>query len=119
MGASQLLPKTPKDLGKFRIEVPEFSEAKRIKVKAKLTQHGTVSIEGAMIVEEEEYEEMTKEKRELPPSDDEPEEVASDEKAEPAKVNGDAKPEAETAEKEKPKEGEATAPPANPDADVT
>merc|ERR1712194_879320 len=42
--ASQLLPKTPKDLGKFRIELPETPEAKRIKVKARLSQHGTFNI---------------------------------------------------------------------------
>merc|ERR1712217_249385 len=100
---------TPKDLGKFRIEVPEFSEAKRIKVKAKLTQHGTVNIESAMIVEEEEYEEMIKEKRELPPSDDEKEEVAEGDTVEPAKLDGDAPTESASGEKEKAK-GEETAP---------
>jgi len=37
-------------------------------VRARLTLHGTFAIEGAQMIEEEEYEEVVKEKRELPPS---------------------------------------------------
>jgi len=68
-----LLPLTPKELGNFKIELPAQTEPKKVKVKAKLTLHGTFNIENAQLVEEEEYEEMVKEKRELPPD---PEEAA-------------------------------------------
>merc|ERR1712050_113158 len=62
---TQLLPMTPKELGTFKIELPPQTEAKKIKVRAKLTLHGTFTIEGAQMVEEEEYEETVKEKREI------------------------------------------------------
>jgi len=61
-----LLPMTPKELGTFHIELPPQTEAKKIKVRARLSLHGTFSIEGAQMVEEEEYEEVVKEKREIP-----------------------------------------------------
>merc|ERR1712061_68354 len=73
-----LLPGTSKALGKFRIEMPGLPEPQRVKVKAKLTQHGTFSVEGAMIVEEEEYEEKIKEKREIPPDPEEEKEEEDD-----------------------------------------
>lgn len=103
-----LLPCTPKDLGSYNIELPPQGETKKVKVKAKLTLHGTFAIEGAQLVEEEEYEEVTKEKRELPA-----EEPAADAPAAEAKPDGDAPmPEAgkegEAGEK---KEGEAEAKP--------
>jgi len=63
-----LLPLTPKELGTWSIEVPSQTEMKKIKVRARLTLHGTFAIEGAQMIEEEEYEEVVKEKRELPPS---------------------------------------------------
>merc|ERR1712217_881630 len=77
---SLLLPKTEKDLGSFRIELPPQAEPKKVKVRAKLMLHGTFDIEGATLVEEEEYEETIKEKRELPadPEPEEPEEVDED-----------------------------------------
>merc|ERR1711865_1069832 len=66
-----------------------------VKVKAKLTVHGTFVIDSAQLIEEEEYEETVKEKRELPP--DEPKAEAE---AEPKKegegeaaAEGDAKKE--------------------------
>merc|ERR1719215_1234868 len=62
-----LLPMTPKELGTWCIELPPQTEAKKVKVRARLTLHGTFTIEGAQMVEEEEYEEVVKEKRELPP----------------------------------------------------
>lgn len=68
----QLLPKTPKELGTFHIEVPAQTGVKKVKVKAKLSLHGTFDIEGATLVEEEEYEDTVKEKRELPPDPEEP-----------------------------------------------
>jgi len=68
----QLLPGTPKELGSFRIELPPQTEPKKVKVKARLTLHGTLSLESAQLVEEEEYEETVKEKRELPPDPEEP-----------------------------------------------
>merc|ERR1719454_1364394 len=63
---SQLIPGTSKDLGTYRIELPASAEAKKVKVKAELTLHGTFVIKGATLEEEETYEEVIKEKRELP-----------------------------------------------------
>jgi len=60
-----LLPGTSKDLGTYKIELAEQSEPKKVKVKAKLTQHGTFTIESAELVEETEVEEVVKEKREI------------------------------------------------------
>lgn len=76
-----LLPMTPRSLGKFRVELPQQTEKKKVKVKARLTLHGTFTIDSAQMVEEEEVEEIVREKRELPP---EPEEV----KETKAKTNG-------------------------------
>merc|ERR1712118_176114 len=64
-----LLPGTSKDLGTYKIDLAPQAEPKKVKVKAKLTLHGTFSIESAQLVEEEEYEETVKEKRELPAED--------------------------------------------------
>mmetsp|Transcript_51077 Transcript_51077/g.119561 ORF Transcript_51077/g.119561 Transcript_51077/m.119561 type:complete len:833 (-) Transcript_51077:115-2613(-) len=58
-----------KDLGSWKIELPAQAAAKKVKVKAKLTLHGTFTLESAQLVEEEEYEETVKEKRELPPEE--------------------------------------------------
>jgi heat shock protein 4 len=63
---SPLIPGTSKELGVFRIELPPSTDVKKVKVKAKLSIHGTFSIQGAQMIEEEEYEETVKEKRELP-----------------------------------------------------
>merc|ERR1712217_563454 len=96
-----LLPGTSKALGKFRIDMPELPEPKRVKVKAKLTQHGTFSVEGAMIVEEEEYDDKVKEKREIPPDPEEEKEEEDDADAakdvegapkSPTEKEGDGKP---------------------------
>merc|ERR1712151_1476809 len=73
---SKLPPLTSKELGKFRVDLPQQPAPKKVKVKTRLTLHGTFSVEGATLVEEEEYEETVKEKRELPP------EEVSDEEAE-------------------------------------
>merc|ERR1712146_494906 len=64
---------TPKELGVYRMELPPQAEPKKVKVKAKLTVHGTFAIDSAQLVEEEEYEETVKEKRELPPEEPKPE----------------------------------------------
>merc|ERR1711920_1187291 len=112
---SLLLPKTSKELGNFRIELPPQPESKKVEVKAKLQLHGTFDIAGATLVEEEEYEETIKEKRELPP-DPEPEEPDEpEEPEEPAKgdedvkmKNGDApKADQEAGEEKKPESGES------------
>jgi len=79
-----LLPGTAKELGTYKIELSPQDTAKKIKVKAKLTLHGTFTIEGAQLVEEEEYEETIKEKRELP--------------AEEGAAEAEAKPEGEATE---------------------
>lgn len=84
-----LLPMTPKDLGTYKIELPPQAEAKKVKVKAKLTLHGTFSIEGAQLVEEEEYEETVKEKRELPPEAAEEAQTTDAEPAPPAEAEPD------------------------------
>lgn len=67
--AARLLPGTTSELGDYRIEMPVSAEPKKVKVKAKLTLHGTFAIEGATMVEEEEYQETIKEKREVPPEE--------------------------------------------------
>merc|ERR1711957_972447 len=64
--ASTLLPGTATELGTYKIQLPVFPDVKKIKVKAKLSLHGIFSIESAQMLEEEEYEETVKEKRELP-----------------------------------------------------
>jgi len=77
---SLLPPGTPKELGVYRIELPPQAEPKKVKVKAKLTIHGTFVIDSAQLVEEEEYEETVKEKRELPPEEPKPEAEAEPKK---------------------------------------
>merc|ERR1719210_1035591 len=62
---SLLVPGTKKELGAYKIDLPAQSEAKKIKVKAKLNLHGMFMIESAQLVEEEEYEETVKEKKEI------------------------------------------------------
>merc|ERR1711933_119103 len=66
---SKLLPKTPKELGSYRIELAPQTESKKVRVRAKLSLSGVFTVESAQIVEEEEYEETVKEKRELPPEE--------------------------------------------------
>jgi len=43
----------PKELGTYKIELPPQSEARRVKVRAVLTLHGTFAIQGAQLLEEE------------------------------------------------------------------
>eukprot|EP00932_Pfiesteria_piscicida_P004067 SRR837773.1397.p1 GENE.SRR837773.1397~~SRR837773.1397.p1 ORF type:complete len:759 (-),score=443.32 SRR837773.1397:92-2368(-) len=100
---SALLPMTPKELGSWHVSVPPQPEAKKIKVRARLTLHGTFAIEGAQMVEEEEYEEVVKERREIIV---EPAEEPKDEDMEPEAPKAEAEAEAE---EKKPEEGEAKA----------
>lgn len=86
---STLLPGTAKELGKYRIELPTQTESKKIKVKAKLSLHGVFQVESAQMVEEEEYDETVKEKRELPEDVDEPSPVGQPEAA-AAPADGEA-----------------------------
>merc|ERR1711967_193875 len=67
----------------------------KVKVKAKLTVHGTFMIDSAQLVEEEEYEDTVKEKRELPPEEPKPEAEAEPKKEGEgeAAAEGDAKKE--------------------------
>jgi len=119
---SLLLPGTSKDLGSYKVELSPQAEAKKVKVKAKLTLHGTFVVESAQLVEEEEVEETVKEKRELPaeePKAEEPkaEEPKAEEPAAEEKKDGDAPMPEAAAEGEAPaeaKEGEA-APEAKPE----
>jgi molecular chaperone DnaK (HSP70) len=101
-----LLPGTSKDLGTYKVELAPQTEPKKVKVKAKLTLHGTFSVESAQLVEEEEYDETVKEKRELPAED-----PAQAEKKEEAPAADAPMPEAakEEWQKEEKKEGEADA----------
>eukprot|EP00931_Biecheleriopsis_adriatica_P106952 TRINITY_DN812_c1_g1_i6.p1 TRINITY_DN812_c1_g1~~TRINITY_DN812_c1_g1_i6.p1 ORF type:complete len:853 (-),score=311.16 TRINITY_DN812_c1_g1_i6:91-2649(-) len=92
--AANLVPGVDTLLGNFKIDLPVSAEAKKVKVKAKLSGNGTFGIEGAQLVEEEEYEEVVKEKKEI--------EVPAEEAA-PAAAAEEAKPEGEGEEK---KEGE-------------
>ena len=48
-----LLPGTSKDLGSYKVELPPQTEPKKVKVKAKLTLHGTFVVENAQLIEEE------------------------------------------------------------------
>jgi len=80
------------------------TEAKKVKVKAKLSQHMMFSIESAQLVEEEEYEEKVKEKREVEPSPEDAaktaEEATKPAVDEAAKAEGEpAKPEGEGEQK--------------------
>eukprot|EP00929_Paragymnodinium_shiwhaense_P013915 TRINITY_DN121762_c0_g1_i1.p1 TRINITY_DN121762_c0_g1~~TRINITY_DN121762_c0_g1_i1.p1 ORF type:complete len:954 (-),score=355.57 TRINITY_DN121762_c0_g1_i1:294-3155(-) len=79
---------TPKELGSWHIDLPKQLEAKKVKVRAKLTLHGTFTIDGAQLVEEEEYEETLKEKRELPPLEAEAGEGGSADSTEAPAANG-------------------------------
>merc|ERR1712136_160256 len=83
-----LLPFTPKALGVYKVDLPPQKEAKKVKVKAKLTLHGTFVIDNAQMVEDEEYEETVKEKRELP-AEPAPEVVETPEGSPTAEPNGD------------------------------
>jgi len=98
---AELPPMTSRELGTWSIEVPPQTEAKKIKVKARLTLHGTFMIEGAQLVEEEEYEEVVKEKRELPPEPKE--EVAP---APPSNGDAEMKPAEGENPEAKPADGE-------------
>jgi molecular chaperone DnaK (HSP70) len=98
---SQLLPGTSKELGTFKVELPAQTEPKKIKVKAKLTLSGCFSIEGAQLVEEEEYEETVKEKRELPPAETEVPAEKTDGDAPMEEKKEDEKKEGEQAEETK------------------
>eukprot|EP00933_Yihiella_yeosuensis_P047551 TRINITY_DN4339_c0_g5_i1.p1 TRINITY_DN4339_c0_g5~~TRINITY_DN4339_c0_g5_i1.p1 ORF type:complete len:882 (-),score=309.93 TRINITY_DN4339_c0_g5_i1:381-3026(-) len=91
---SPLLPGTAKELGTYRVELPPQTEAKKVKVKAQLTLHGTFQIQSAQMVEEEVYEETVKEKRELPPSPEASPETNGD-KDEAEKKEEEKKPEAD------------------------
>eukprot|EP00747_Dinoflagellata_sp_TGD_P110148 gnl/TRDRNA2_/TRDRNA2_170883_c0_seq4.p1 gnl/TRDRNA2_/TRDRNA2_170883_c0~~gnl/TRDRNA2_/TRDRNA2_170883_c0_seq4.p1 ORF type:complete len:652 (-),score=225.92 gnl/TRDRNA2_/TRDRNA2_170883_c0_seq4:86-2041(-) len=90
-----LMPSVSPNLGKFMVELSPQEKAAKVKVRVKLTLHGTFAVEGAQLVEDEEYEETVKEKRELPP-DPEAETKEGEEKAEEKKdgaegENGDKK----------------------------
>jgi molecular chaperone DnaK (HSP70) len=75
---SQLIPGTSTSLGSYKIELTPQEVAKKVKVKAKLTLNGTFVVEGAQVVEEEDYEEVTKEKREIPAAEGENPEAPMD-----------------------------------------
>lgn len=92
----RLLSETPAELGNYKVELPPQAEAKKIKVRAKVNLNGIFSVEGAQLVEQEEYEEMVKERVELPPS---PENIDVDAPADDSATKA--------ASEEKPAESEA------------
>jgi heat shock protein 4 len=96
-----VIPGTVKELGAYKVDLPQSTEIKKVKVRAKLSIHGIFLVEGAQMIEEEEYEETVKEKRELP-SDAAPEKKPEDTPAASAEA-GDAK-DGDTAPAEAPKE---------------
>ena len=49
-------------LGRYHIAVPQSSENQKVKVRARLSLHGTFSVESAHLVEVEEYDEIVKER---------------------------------------------------------
>lgn len=63
-GDPQMLPAgTSPLIGKFHLDLPSSGEAMKVKVRAKLSLHGTFSVESAHLIETEEYDEIVKEKR--------------------------------------------------------
>eukprot|EP00440_Ansanella_granifera_P040615 gb/GFBE01044050.1/.p1 GENE.gb/GFBE01044050.1/~~gb/GFBE01044050.1/.p1 ORF type:complete len:835 (+),score=335.21 gb/GFBE01044050.1/:1-2505(+) len=93
-----LLPGTEKLLGNFKVCLPPSDDTKKVKVKAKLSLHGTFGIESAQMIEEEEYEEKVKEKKEIEASAEAPAEG----EAAPA-AEGEEKPAEEGEKKEEAK----------------
>jgi heat shock protein 4 len=102
-----LIPGTNSSLGSYKIDLPASADVKKIKVKAKLTIHGTFCVEGAQMIEDEEYEETIKEKRELPPDPAAEAPPAAEGDAAPPPPEGTDAPMAEGEEK---KEGESASP---------
>merc|ERR1712136_718423 len=109
-----LLPLTPKELGVYKIEVPPQTQAKKIKVRAKLSLHGTFVIDGAQMVEDEEYEETVKEKRELP-SDPVAESTDPAKETKTDSGNGDAPMPDQGASKDGESKKETATPPKEPE----
>eukprot|EP00931_Biecheleriopsis_adriatica_P106951 TRINITY_DN812_c1_g1_i5.p1 TRINITY_DN812_c1_g1~~TRINITY_DN812_c1_g1_i5.p1 ORF type:complete len:562 (-),score=187.64 TRINITY_DN812_c1_g1_i5:191-1771(-) len=97
-----LVPGVDTLLGNFKIDMATCTEAKKVKVKAKLSGNGMFGIEGAQLVEEEEVEEVVKEKREIevPAEEAKP---AESEEAKPEGEEGEGKPEGGEEKKEEPK----------------
>mmetsp|Transcript_47153 Transcript_47153/g.102623 ORF Transcript_47153/g.102623 Transcript_47153/m.102623 type:complete len:981 (-) Transcript_47153:258-3200(-) len=54
------------DLGSFRVELPPQAEPCRVQIKAELSLHGIFSIHSAEMLQDETYEQVTKERREKP-----------------------------------------------------
>jgi len=106
---SLLVPGTRKELASYKVDLPVSADVKKVKVRARLSLSSMFSIEGAQLLEDEEYEDIVKEKRELPP--DAGEDAGQAAAAAPAAAEGAAEAEgAPKAEGEAPKtEGEAQA----------
>jgi len=64
---SLLVPGTRKELATYKVDLPVSVDVKKVRVRARLSLNSMFSIEGAQLLEDEEYEETVKEKRELPP----------------------------------------------------
>merc|ERR1719215_1316676 len=64
---SLLVPGTRKELVTYKVDLPVSADVKKVRVRARLSLNSMFSIEGAQLLEDEEYEDIVKEKRELPP----------------------------------------------------
>lgn len=90
-----------KFLGNFKVDLPGAADTKKIKVKAKLSLNGTFGLESAQMLEEEEYEEKVKEKKEIEvPAEEKAEGEAKPDSPKDAKPEGEASPEGEGEKKE-------------------
>merc|ERR1719253_2500788 len=86
-------------VGTWRVELPAQAEAKKVKVRANLNVHGIAHIAKAELVETEEYEETSKEKREIVPD-------VTDEAAPAAEPEGEKKESKDAPAEGEQKEGE-------------
>eukprot|EP00435_Cladocopium_sp_Y103_P072645 s5_g40.t3 len=90
-----------KFLGNYKVDLPPAADTKKIKVKAKLSLNGTFGLESAQMLEEEEYEEKVKEKKEIEvPAEEKAEGEAKPDSPKDAKPEGEASPEGEGEKKE-------------------
>jgi len=90
-----------KELGEFKVDLAHQPEKKKVKIEAKVNQHGVFALTEATLVEIEEYEETVKEKREI--VEEEPEKPAADAAGEGEKSTEEKK-EGEAAEGAAPSE---------------
>merc|ERR1719316_5446 len=91
-------------LGKFEIALAPTETARKVRVLTELDLHGMARVQKAELLEEEEYEETIKEKREVTEAPASPEGEAPAEAGETAEAPAEEKPAEEGAEAEKKEE---------------